>query len=156
MSVKELEILPGVPESLRLLRKAGFALVVVTNQPDVARGKQSRAAVEEINTKLCAELPLLDVFCCYHDNADECSCRKPRPGMLLAAIKKWDLELSSATLIGDRWSDIAAAHTAGCRGVLIETPFSGAHRCAPDHRASDISGAVAWILDPDRAAQPTA
>src|SRR5438093_17762 len=117
MSADELELLPGVPEALARLREAGFVLVVVTNQPDVARGKQTRAAVEAINARLTAGLPLLDVFACYHDTADGCNCRKPKPGLLLAAAAKWDLNLSTAFLIGDRWSDIAAAHAAGCRAV---------------------------------------
>lgn len=151
MSLAELELLEGVPEALARLRAAGFALVVVTNQPDVARGKQTRAAVEEINAKMRAELPLLDVFACFHDTADKCNCRKPKPGMLLAATEKWDLDLATAFLIGDRWSDIAAAHAAGCRGVLIDTPFSSRHKCAPDHTAPDIRAAVDWILETDAA-----
>ncbi len=146
VSVDELELLPGVPEALGQLRDAGFVLVVVTNQPDVARGKQTRAAVEAINAKLRAELPLLDVFACYHDNTDQCNCRKPKPGLLLAAAEKWNLDIPTAYLIGDRWSDIVAAHTAGCRAVLIETPFSQAERCVPDYRAPDITAAVDWIL----------
>src|SRR5688572_3743385 len=96
MSVAELELLPGVPEALARLRAAGFVLVVVTNQPDVARGKQTRAAVEEINAKMAADLPLLDVFACYHDGPDKCTCRKPQPGMLLVAARKHDLDLESA------------------------------------------------------------
>ncbi|MFM8270848.1 MAG: D-glycero-alpha-D-manno-heptose-1,7-bisphosphate 7-phosphatase [Gemmata sp.] len=145
-SVAELELLPGVPEALARLRAAGFVLVVVTNQPDVARGKQTRAAVEELNERMSAELPLLDVFACYHDTADECECRKPKPGMLLAAAAKHDLDLRGAFLVGDRWSDVRAAQAAGCRGVLIATPFSGAAKCAPDHTANDITLAVDWIL----------
>src|SRR5262245_18065797 len=146
MSVEELELMPGVPEALDRLRTAGFVLVVVTNQPDVARGKQTREAVEAINTKLSAELPLLDVFACYHDSADKCSCRKPKPGLIQAAAAKWDLDVPTAFLIGDRWSDIVSAHTAGCSAVLIETPFSNPERCAPDHMTTDITGAVDWIL----------
>jgi D-glycero-D-manno-heptose 1,7-bisphosphate phosphatase len=146
MNVDELELLPGVPEALARLRDAGFALVVVTNQPDVARGKQTRAAVETINAKMTAELPLLEVFACFHDTADKCHCRKPKPGLLLDAAAKWNLDVPTAFLIGDRWSDIVAAHAAGCRGVLIDTPFSNTERCNPDHRATDITGAVDWIL----------
>ncbi|WP_330591319.1 HAD family hydrolase [Gemmata obscuriglobus] len=146
MTLDELELLPGVPAALERLRAAGFARVVVTNQPDVARGKQTRAAVEAINAKMCAELPLTDLFACYHDTADRCDCRKPKPGMLLAAAAKWDLDLPAAFLIGDRWSDVAAAAAAGCRGVLIDTPFSSPERCSPDHTAADITAAVDWVL----------
>jgi D-glycero-D-manno-heptose 1,7-bisphosphate phosphatase len=146
-SLDELELLPGVRESLARLREAGFVLVVVTNQPDVARGTQTRAAVEAINAHMRAELPLLDVFACYHDSADKCACRKPKPGMLTLAAAKHDLDLDSAFLIGDRWSDIVAAHAAGCRAVLIDTPFSHAERCAPDAVVGDILGATDWILE---------
>jgi D-glycero-D-manno-heptose 1,7-bisphosphate phosphatase len=157
MNVDELELLPGVPEALGRLRESGYVLVVVTNQPDVARGKQSRAAVEAINARMSAELPLLDVFACYHDNADRCHCRKPKPGLLLAAAAKWNLDTATAFLIGDRWSDIVAAHAAGCRGVLIDTPFSNAEKCSPDFRAKDITTAVDWILaNTEHAARPAA
>lgn len=145
-TLAELELLPGVSESLARLRAAGFALVVVTNQPDVARGTQSREAVEAINEHLRAELPLLDVFACYHDSADKCACRKPKPGLLTSAAAQHDLDLDSAFLIGDRWSDIVAAHAVGCRAVLIETPFSHPERCAPDAIVGDITGATDWIL----------
>ncbi|MCI0704236.1 MAG: HAD family hydrolase [Planctomycetia bacterium] len=154
MSVDELELLPGVPESLARLREAGFVLVVVTNQPDVARGKQTREAVEAINTRLGEQLPLLDVFACFHDTPGKCSCRKPKPGLLLSAAAKWNLDLTSGVLIGDRWSDIAAAHAAGCRGVLIDTPFSQRQRCSPDHCAADITEAVDWILAVAHAGEP--
>lgn len=146
LTLDELELLEGVPDALERLRAGGFALVVVTNQPDVARGKQTRAAVEAINARMRAALPLTDVFVCYHDTADRCDCRKPKPGMLLAAAAKWGLELPTAFLIGDRWSDVAAAHAAGCRGVLIDTPFGSPERCAPDHTAPDIAAAADWVL----------
>lgn len=145
MSVAELELLPGVKEACERLRAAGFALVVVTNQPDVARGKQTRAAVDAINAQMQSELPLLDVFACFHDSADKCHCRKPKPGLILDAAAKHDLDVESAFLIGDRWSDVVAAHAAGCRAVLIETPFSHAERCRPDHTATDITAAAEWI-----------
>jgi D-glycero-D-manno-heptose 1,7-bisphosphate phosphatase len=142
----ELEILPGVAEALRRLAGAGFALVVVTNQPDVARGSQTRQRVEEINARLRAELPLLDVLTCYHDDDAGCECRKPRPGMLLAAARRWGLDLPNGFMVGDRWSDVAAGQTAGCRTVLVETPHSGRNRCRPDHCARDLADAADWIL----------
>ena len=147
LTLDELELLDGVPAALERLRAAGFALIVVTNQPDVARGKQTREAVEAINARMRAELPLTDVFACYHDTADRCDCRKPKPGMLLAAAAKWDLELATAFLIGDRWSDVVAAQAAGCRGVLIDTPFGSPERCSPDHTAPGIAAAVDWVLE---------
>jgi D-glycero-D-manno-heptose 1,7-bisphosphate phosphatase len=142
----ELELLPGVPQALARLAAAGFALVVVTNQPDVARGTQTRAAVEAINARLLDELPLLDVFTCFHDGPDGCACRKPRPGLLLEAAARYGLDLGCSFLVGDRWSDVVAGQAAGCRAVLIDTPHSGPERCRPDHRAADLGAAADWIL----------
>src|SRR5438046_1215247 len=104
----DFELLPGVPEAARRLAETGFALVVVTNQPDVARGTQTRDNVEEMNGRVRAALPVLGVLTCYHDNADGCDCRKPRPGLLLEAARRWRLDLGRSFMVGDRWSDVAA------------------------------------------------
>src|SRR4051812_30433549 len=78
-SVEEVELLPGVADALGRLAAAGLPLIVVTNQPDVARGAQTREEVERINHFLASRLPLTAVYVCYHDNADRCECRKPKP-----------------------------------------------------------------------------
>src|SRR5437773_4758663 len=83
----DLHILPGTVESLARLKRQEFILIVVTNQPDVARGTQTREAVEEIDRRLRAVLPLSDIFTCYHDDADMCDCRKPRPGLVIRAAQ---------------------------------------------------------------------
>jgi D-glycero-D-manno-heptose 1,7-bisphosphate phosphatase len=143
----ELELLPGVPEACRRLVGAGFVLVVVTNQPDVARGTQSRETVEAMNDLLRGQLPILDVLTCYHDNADGCSCRKPRPGLLLEAARRWGLDVPRSFLVGDRWSDVLAGQAAGCRAtLLVETLYSGRPRCNPDQCVADLPAAVDWIL----------
>jgi len=144
--VGEFEFLPGVPQAVRRLHAAGFALVVVTNQPDVARGLQTREGVEAIHQRLRDELPMLEVLACYHDNGDDCACRKPRPGMLLEAARRWQIDLRRSFLVGDRWSDVIAGQAAGCRTVLVETPYSGRERCTPEHCVGDLAGAVEWIL----------
>src|SRR5580692_12883999 len=82
-SVEEMQILPGVRDALDRLKAAGYRLVVVTNQPDVARGLQRRETVEAINAALMARLPIDEFRVCYHDDADACDCRKPKPGLLL-------------------------------------------------------------------------
>lgn len=145
-TLDELEILPGVPAALARLRTAGLALVAVSNQPDVARGRQTRATVETLNAALVAQLGLLDVLVCYHDTLDDCACRKPRPGLLRAAAARFDLDLARSFMVGDRWSDVLAGQAAGCRTILIETPWSAAERCHPDARAPDLSGAAELIL----------
>jgi D-glycero-D-manno-heptose 1,7-bisphosphate phosphatase len=144
----EFEFLPGVVAACWHLAHAGWPLVVVTNQPDVARGTQTRAAVEAMNLHVCRHLPVLEVLTCYHDNAADCACRKPRPGLLLEAARRWDFDLERSVIVGDRWSDVAAGQAVGCAGVLIETPTSGRERCRPDHTAADLAAAAGWITGP--------
>lgn len=93
-SVAALEILPGVPGALADLKAAGFLLLVVTNQPDVAKGIHLRAVVEAMHQRLQAELPLLDaIFVCYRQDSDRCNCRKPAPGLLQEAAERYELYL---------------------------------------------------------------
>lgn len=149
----DFELLPGTAEAVRRLHAAGFALVVVTNQPDVARGIQTRQGVEAIHARLRAELPLLDVLACYHDTDDACTCRKPKPGMLLESARRWRLDLRRSFLVGDRWSDVCAGEAAGCRTILVESPYSGRTRCQPDQCVRDLHEAAEWILTQTREAK---
>jgi D-glycero-D-manno-heptose 1,7-bisphosphate phosphatase len=140
-------VLPGVPEALDLLRSHGLALVVVTNQPDVARGTQTRATVEAINARLRAALPPLDdLLVCFHDTPDGCGCRKPKPGMLTEAAATHALDLRRSFMVGDRWSDIVAGQAAGCTTLLLDMPYSGSDRCAPDYTAVDLAAAARQIV----------
>src|SRR6185437_13086087 len=142
----ELEILPGVPHALEQLNAAGFVLVVATNQPDVARGTQIRARVDEMNQYLMDHLPLREVLTCYHDNADHCLCRKPNPGMIHEAAARHDLSIGASFMIGDRWSDIAAGAAAGCATILIAASYSKAEKCQPDYRVGSLPEAASIIL----------
>jgi D-glycero-D-manno-heptose 1,7-bisphosphate phosphatase len=147
MNVKEVEILPGVREALDKLAEAGFPLLVVTNQPDVARGAQKRETVERINAYIARQLPMLTAFyVCYHDNADRCTCRKPGPGMLLQAAAEHGIDLRSSFMIGDRWSDVVAGAAAGCKTFLFDVPYSQCHRCTPTHVVADLAEAAERIL----------
>jgi D-glycero-D-manno-heptose 1,7-bisphosphate phosphatase len=118
-SLEQLAILPGVAEALATFRRAGYCAIVVTNQPDVAAGRQSRQAVESMHDFLRARLPLDDICVCYHTDHDACACRKPKPGMLLEAARKWSVRLAESFMVGDRWRDIEAGHRAGCRTIWI-------------------------------------
>ena len=144
-SLDQFELLPGVVAAARQLAAAGFALVVVTNQPDVARGTQTRGRVEEMNDYVRTTLPLLDVVTCYHDSGDGCACRKPKPGMLRDAARRWGLDLSRSFMVGDRWSDVAAGQAAGCISLLVVAPHSGRDRCRPEHCVRDLAEAADWI-----------
>jgi len=144
----DLEILPDAPAALGALRAAGLLLIGVTNQPDVARGTQRREVVESMNAALLEALRLDDLFVCYHDDRDECDCRKPRPGLLLRAAAKHGIDLGSSFLVGDRWKDVAAARAAGCAAILIDYGYaeSGPDSSAPDRTVGSLSEAVEWIL----------
>lgn len=144
--VEDFALLPGAADAVRKLHAASFALVVVTNQPDVARGLQKREAVEAIHAWLLAQLPMLEVLACYHGDRDGCSCRKPKAGMLLEAAWRWQLDLQRSFLVGDRWSDVVAGQAAGCRTVLVETPYSKRERCCPDQCVGSLAEAAEWIL----------
>ena len=113
-TLAELHILPGVAEALSQLRAAGFLNVVVTNQPDVATGKQRREVVELLNRHLAAVLAIDAVKVCYHVDGDACMCRKPKPGMLLEAAAELGIDLGKSFMVGDRWRDVAAGQAAGC------------------------------------------
>ncbi len=147
-SVDELELLPGVAEACVALRAAGFLLIVVTNQPDVARGTQNRQTVAAIHEVIRGKVPLDDVRVCFHDDADGCECRKPKPGLLLEAAKDWDIDIRHSFLVGDRWKDIEAARNAGCRAVQVENghPEKEDAWASPDLRVRSLKEAADWIL----------
>ena len=146
-SAAELVILPGVAAALEQLHAAGFMLVVVTNQPDVARGTQTAAEVEAIHAKLRAALPALDaIYSCMHDDVDHCDCRKPKPGMIVTAATDMGISLTESFMVGDRWRDIDAGLAAGCRTVFIDRDY----RERKPETAIHVGGlpeAAAWILE---------
>ena len=145
-SVQDLEVLPGVPEALELLRTAGFKLVVVTNQPDVARGRQTRAEVEAIHGFLTRTLPLDAVKVCYHDDADRCACRKPLPGMILEAAVELSVDLARSYMVGDRWKDIEAGERAGTTTILVENEYPEKKAGNPAATVGSLREAAEWIL----------
>ena len=144
--LSELEILPGVVEACQSLRAAGFLLVVVTNQPDVARGTQRRDVVEMINERIRAEVQIDDIRVCYHDDPDECLCRKPSPGLLLDSAREGRIDLGVSFMVGDRWKDVEAGRRAGCKTILIDHRYPERLSLTPDYRASSLAAAAEWIL----------
>lgn len=142
-TLEEFSFLPGVEEAVSFLREEGFELVIVTNQPDVARGWVSREAVDLVNDYVSRALGIEDVRACFHTEHDNCDCRKPKPGMLLAAAKDHDIDLENSFMVGDRGSDIEAGRNAGCKTVLIS---NSAEEGGPDHIASSLLAATGWIV----------
>ncbi len=148
-TVSEMQLLPRVEQALTALKTAGFLLIVVTNQPDVARGTTTRAAVDAIHEALMTALPLDEIRCCFHDDHDACSCRKPAPGALLEAAAEHDLSLADSFMVGDRWRDIEAGHGAGVRTILIDYAYcEQAASCLSDYVCGSLFDAAQWILSP--------
>lgn len=141
-----LEILPGVKDALEKLHKAGYFLVVVTNQPDVARGIVAKENVEEINDFLALNLPLDDFRTCYHDSADLCGCRKPQPGALLSAARLHGIDLTASYMVGDRWRDVEAGQRAGCKTCFIDYGYAEKQPEQIDFRVTSLLEAVQIIL----------
>jgi D-glycero-D-manno-heptose 1,7-bisphosphate phosphatase len=155
-TVAELRILPTAKSDLTRLRAAGYLLLVVSNQPDVARGDLSLDAVEEINRALRDALPIDAVYCCPHDTSDGCPCRKPKPGLIHAGARQWGVDLARSWLIGDRWVDIAAAEAAGIEALLVERSWSwdatSIGRPPPGLRPTfaspSLTGCIDFVLGP--------
>lgn len=145
-TLHDFEILVGVPEAVYRLRQAGFAVVVVTNQPDVARGTQSPEVVDAMHAALRDQISPDAIMICYHDDRDRCTCRKPKPGMLESAANELNLDLSRSFMVGDRWRDIEAGKRAGCRTVFIDLGYSERQPEQPDATVENLTEAVTWIL----------
>lgn len=146
-SLGELDVYPEAAASLRRLLVARFVLVVVTNQPDVARGTQSREVVDDINRELCRQLPVAAVYACFHDDADGCRCRKPAPGLLLDAARDLGIDLNRSFMVGDRWRDVEAGRRAGCRTVHIDRHYAERSPQLPDVVTTGLAEAASWIED---------
>lgn len=145
-NLSEVEILPLVPLALDNLRLRGFKIIVITNQPDVARGVTSVSDVEKINSYLLKHLAIDEIFCCYHDDSDNCSCRKPKPGAIIHAAKKYGIQCSSSFMVGDRWRDVEAGHLAGCRTIFLDYGYSERQPLTFDYRVESLFQASEIIL----------
>ena len=146
-SLNKLEILPDVMESLRLLKENGFLLIVVTNQPDVGRGTQTKETIEEMHSFLLQHLSLNDIYVCWHGQDGECDCRKPLPGMLFKASLDWQIVLEKSFLIGDRWRDVDMGNAVGCKTVFLDHHYDEPLHSEPDYKTTSIKYAVEWILN---------
>jgi D-glycero-D-manno-heptose 1,7-bisphosphate phosphatase len=161
---ERLELFPYTIDAVRLLNRAGYAVIVATNQSGVARGLFDESFVASTHDRLGSMLETGGArvdkwyYCPHHPEGivDEyrqaCDCRKPRPGMLLHAARIMDLDLSRSFGIGDKWHDVEAAAAAGAKGILVGTGYGRLHEPPPQPglepaaRAENLIEAVSWIL----------
>jgi D-glycero-D-manno-heptose 1,7-bisphosphate phosphatase len=146
----ELVIAYGARAALDELKRQGFLLIVITNQPDIVRGKTSRADVDKINGHLATMLPLDAIEVCEHDDDNQCDCRKPKPGLILRARERFGIDLATSFMVGDRWRDIEAGRHAGCRTILIGDGYCETFPCAPTINLVSLPLAASWIINQSR------
>jgi D-glycero-D-manno-heptose 1,7-bisphosphate phosphatase len=149
-SLAEFRILPGVAEAAQRLKAAGFLLVVATNQPDVRNGITPQAAMAAMHDEIRKSMPIDDIMICLHVDADNCGCRKPKPGLLLDAAAKHGIDLRSSYFVGDRWKDVLAGQAAGCTTIFVDYGYVQDQAAKPDHVVASLAEAAEYILQRER------
>lgn len=142
----ELKIYPDVLQFLKLMKKKGFYLIVITNQPDVSRGTISINKVRSINNYLIKNFPLDEIKVCFHDDRDRCYFRKPSPGALLSSSISYNLSLAHSYMIGDRWKDISAGEKAGCKTIYIDRNYNEKKPKTYSYKTDSLKGAGDFII----------
>jgi D-glycero-D-manno-heptose 1,7-bisphosphate phosphatase len=143
-SLEQFKIRPEAETALARLKKAGFLLIVTTNQPNVSEGRLSRRELDFMHTILRRRLPVDDVLLCAHGANDHCSCRKPKPGLLTEAAFKYHLNLEHCFVVSDKWQDARAAECVGATSLLIDSPWNG--DCHHDYVLPDLNAVADKIL----------
>ena len=141
-NIGEFELLPGIQVALKEFKKMGFLNIIFTNQPDVARGFLTIQELEQMHNVILRAIPVNEITFCPHDNADNCLCRKPKPGMLIMAAKKWGIDLKNSYVIGDGIKDIEAGKAAGCKTFLIKKPYNKKTRKTSDFIVSNLGETI--------------
>jgi len=141
----EAALYEDVEQACQDLRAAGFLLICITNQPNIARGTQSRESIDAINAKLNRILMLDDIRMCPHDDGDDCHCRKPKPGLILDAAQAGDIDLHASFMVGDRWRDTDAGRAAGCRTIWIDRGYAE-QKADADYVCKGLGEAANWII----------
>lgn len=139
----EFRIVRDARAQVQRVRAAGLRVFVVTNQPDLARGHMTREELEAMTARLIREVEPDEVAICPHDDADDCRCRKPSPGMLLDLRDRWGIDLCRSFMVGDSWRDIEAGKLVGCRTIFVT---SAPDTSGADFVAGSLSEAIDWIL----------
>lgn len=136
--LKEISLVKGIKKLCKFYKKKGFNLFMVTNQPDFSRKKNTKKNIKLINNYLKKKLALDYNFVCYCDH-ESCPNRKPNPGMLFMAKKKFSVNLKKSYLIGDRWRDIGAGKKAGCKTIFINRSYNEKISFKPNFQIKNLS-----------------
>lgn len=144
---KDFRLLPYAAKSIERLKEIGFLVIVVTNQPDINNGLVSIDAVNGMHSLLRIKTQVDDIFLCPHSQDENCDCRKPKPGMLIKAAEKYNIDLKRSFMVGDRASDISAGRQAGCKTIFINRNYREDGPLNPDFTAHSLRTATNFILN---------
>ena len=139
--LNSLRFVHGAIDLCQSLADAGIKMFIVTNQPDISRGKANLVDVAIINDVVKNTCQLHDVAMCVHDDDANCYCRKPKPGLILELSAKHRIDLSSSVVVGDRWRDIDAGNSAGCQTLFVNYGYEEVLRSQPTWEVSAVSQA---------------
>jgi D-glycero-D-manno-heptose 1,7-bisphosphate phosphatase len=148
--LEDFRLLPGSVASVEALRKVGYRIIVVTNQPDIGNKLVDAATVAAMHERLHRRLRPDAIEMCPHRQDEECSCRKPKAGMLRAAAERFGIDLRASVMVGDRWSDVVAGREAGCYTVFVDRGYSEPLRDAPDAIVKSLPAAARLIINRGR------
>ena len=148
--LSDLVLVEDIEGPLKALKDLGYYLIIITNQPDVARKKIKKQAVLDINNQISQMMPIDDIFVCFHDNNDMCDCRKPKPGNIFRAQEKYKIELSESYMIGDRETDILAGKAANLKTIFVDYNYNEKKPDDYDYLAYSPAEAIKIILNLQR------
>jgi len=144
--VNDFHLLPYVRESVARLKGAGFLVFVITNQPDINNGLVSAQTVELMHDILRKKTRVDGIYVCPHTQKENCECRKPKPGLILKAAGRFDVELAESFVLGDRASDVEAGHAVGSRTIFIDRNYKERKPVNQEFTAPSIRSATSYIL----------
>jgi D-glycero-D-manno-heptose 1,7-bisphosphate phosphatase len=143
----DFKLVMGIGDVLIQLKRKGCLNIIITNQPDIARGLIGWEELDKMHNFIRERLPIDDIFVCPHDDKDKCECRKPKPGMFFEVAQKWGIDLNASFMIGDSWKDIEAGKAAGCKNIIIDAEYN--RTIETNFRIYDIRSALGVILNED-------
>jgi D-glycero-D-manno-heptose 1,7-bisphosphate phosphatase len=148
---RDMEVFAEAPAAVASLKALGFVTIVATNQPDIATGKLEQAELDAMHRTLAGRMALDDILICPHADADQCECRKPKPGLLREAARRHNIDLKTSFVVGDRWRDVEAGRSAGCITIFVDRGYREKLRGPADHMVADVGEAANVIARLTRA-----
>ena len=146
-NIRDFKLLPYAAGSIQRLKESGFLVIVITNQPDINNGLVTFSEVDAMHSLLRKKTQITDVFVCPHSQLENCDCRKPKPGMLIEAARKYNIDLKRSFMVGDRATDIEAGLQAGCRTIFLNRHYKESPPKHQEKTFTSINSATNFIIN---------